>query len=166
MMVVCKDRLETLQASRHMGLEASTTVESDIAALLSGKTYDDLTSLQRQVQNKLTSGEPVDTDYWEGLLKKLLVYKAKVVRSIIPFILKFVNHTTRSNLRVSTKLSSEIGLSSFVSVNAMRLFKHRKSYSLALLDLRLRDGTVKSLPSKLMKKRMHLLRKWKSTIGQ
>ncbi|KAG6903346.1 hypothetical protein C0995_013099 [Termitomyces sp. Mi166 len=78
MMVVCKDRSETLQANRHMGAEAAAAVESDIAALLSGKTYDDLASLQRQVQNKLTSGEPVDTDYWEGLLKKLLVYKAKV----------------------------------------------------------------------------------------
>ncbi|KAG6878249.1 hypothetical protein C0993_010021 [Termitomyces sp. T159_Od127] len=77
MMVVCKDRLEVLQAHQHTGVEAAVAVESDIAALLSGKTYDDLTSLQRQVQNKLTSGEPVDTDYWEGLLKKLLVYKAK-----------------------------------------------------------------------------------------
>ncbi|KAG6880421.1 hypothetical protein C0992_000023 [Termitomyces sp. T32_za158] len=75
--VICKDRLEMLQANQHMGVEAAAAVESDIAALLSGKTYDDLTSLQRQVQNKLTSGEPVDTDYWEGLLKKLLVYKAK-----------------------------------------------------------------------------------------
>ncbi|KAG6841312.1 hypothetical protein C0991_012311 [Blastosporella zonata] len=77
MMVVCKDRLETLQSSRHMGAEAAAAVESDIAALLSGKTYDDLASLQRQIQSKLSSGEPVDTDYWEGLLKKLLVYKAK-----------------------------------------------------------------------------------------
>ncbi|KNZ80045.1 hypothetical protein J132_07925 [Termitomyces sp. J132] len=77
MMVVCKDRLETLQTNRHLGAEVAAAVESDIAVLLSGKTYDDLASLQRQVKNKLTSGEPVDTDYWEGLLKKLLVYKAK-----------------------------------------------------------------------------------------
>ncbi|KAG6838006.1 hypothetical protein H0H93_008400 [Arthromyces matolae] len=77
MMVVCKDRLETLQNSQHLGVEAAAAVEADIATLLSGKTYDDLTSLQRQVQSKLTSGEPVDTDYWESLLKKLLVYKAK-----------------------------------------------------------------------------------------
>ncbi|KAF8076113.1 mid region of cactin-domain-containing protein [Lyophyllum atratum] len=77
MMVVCKDRLETMKSNRHRGLEAAMAVESDIAALLSGKNYDDLVSLQRQIQNKLTSGEPVDTDYWEDLLKKLLVWKAK-----------------------------------------------------------------------------------------
>lgn len=77
-MVVCKDRLEQLQSDDRIGLEATTAVESDIAALLSGKTYNDLTALQRRVHEKLTSGEPVDTDYWEGLLKKILVWKAKV----------------------------------------------------------------------------------------
>jgi len=60
-----------------MGVEAAVAVESEIIALLSGKTYEQLVSLQRQVQEKLSSGEPVDIDYWEGLLKKLLVWKAK-----------------------------------------------------------------------------------------
>jgi hypothetical protein len=69
-----------------MGVEAAAAVESDISTLLSGKTYDDLVALQRRIQEKLTSGEPVDTDYWEGLLKKLLVWKAKVSR-----LLRFVN---------------------------------------------------------------------------
>ncbi|PPQ83266.1 hypothetical protein CVT25_004005 [Psilocybe cyanescens] len=77
MMVVCKDRLDRIQSNKRMGLEAAAAVESDISALLSGKTYEDLTSLQRRIQEKLTSGEPVDTDYWEGLLKKLLVWKSK-----------------------------------------------------------------------------------------
>lgn len=78
MMVVCKDRLDTIKSRERMGIEAAAAVESDINALLSGKSYDDLVSLQRRIQEKLTSGEPVDTDYWEGLLKKLLVWKAKV----------------------------------------------------------------------------------------
>lgn len=77
-MVVCKDRLEGIKTDERMGVEAAAAVQSDIAALLSGKTYDQLVSLQRQIQDKLTSGEPVDTDYWEGLLKKLLVWKSKV----------------------------------------------------------------------------------------
>ncbi|KAJ7774255.1 mid region of cactin-domain-containing protein [Mycena maculata] len=77
MMVICKDRLERIQSSQRMGVEAAAAVESDIAALLAGKTYEQLVSLQRQIQDKLTSGEPVDTDYWEGLLKKLLVWKSK-----------------------------------------------------------------------------------------
>ncbi|THH20149.1 hypothetical protein EW146_g1159 [Bondarzewia mesenterica] len=77
MMVVCKDRLERIKADQRLGVEAATAVESDITALLQGKSYDHLVALQRQIQVKLSSGEPVDTDYWESLLKKLLVWKAK-----------------------------------------------------------------------------------------
>jgi hypothetical protein len=78
MMVVCKDRLDRIQATERMGVEAAAAVEDDINALLAGKSYDHLVALQSQVQTKLTSGEPVDVDYWENLLKKLLVWKAKV----------------------------------------------------------------------------------------
>ncbi|KAF8760349.1 Conserved mid region of cactin [Rhizoctonia solani] len=74
MMVVCKDRLDQLH-SNTMG--NNNSVESDISSLLSGKTYDQLSQLQRQIQTKLSSGEPIDVDYWEGLLKSLLVWKAK-----------------------------------------------------------------------------------------
>jgi len=77
-MVVCKDRLDRIKADERLGVEAAAAVEGDITALLAGKTFDELVSLQRQVQGKLNSGEPIDTDYWEGLLRKLIVWKAKV----------------------------------------------------------------------------------------
>ncbi|KAG2043106.1 mid region of cactin-domain-containing protein [Suillus americanus] len=77
MMVVCKDRIDKIKASECMGIEAAVAVESEITALLSGKSYDHLATLQKQIQTKLASGEPIDTDYWEGLLKRLLVWKAK-----------------------------------------------------------------------------------------
>lgn len=77
-MVVCKDRIDRIQANERLGVQAAVAVEADIVALLSGKSYEHLVTLQRQIQAKLTSGEPVDTDYWESLLKKLLVWKAKV----------------------------------------------------------------------------------------
>ncbi|KAH6915429.1 cactin [Coprinopsis sp. MPI-PUGE-AT-0042] len=77
MMVICKDHLDRLHLKERMGVEAAAAVEEDITRLLYGKTYDQLASLQRQVQSKLTSGEPIDTDYWESLLKKLLVWKSK-----------------------------------------------------------------------------------------
>ncbi|EGO01700.1 hypothetical protein SERLA73DRAFT_166227 [Serpula lacrymans var. lacrymans S7.3] len=77
MMVVCKDRLDRIKADESMGVEAAAAVESDITALLSGKSYEHLASLQKQIQAKLGSGEPIDVDYWEGLLKKLIVWKAK-----------------------------------------------------------------------------------------
>jgi hypothetical protein len=78
MMVVCKDQLDRLKANERMGVAAAAAVETDINALLATKSYDHLVNLQKQIQSKLTSGEPVDTDYWESLLKKLLVWKAKV----------------------------------------------------------------------------------------
>lgn len=78
MMVVVKDQLERFKASERLGAEAAAAVEADINALLQGKTYDHLVALQTQIQAKLASGEPIDVEYWEGLLKKLLVWKAKV----------------------------------------------------------------------------------------
>ncbi|OBZ76644.1 Phenylalanine--tRNA ligase beta subunit [Grifola frondosa] len=77
MMVICKDQLDRIKATQRMGAEAAAAVEADITALLQGKSYDHLVALQKQVQAKLSSGEPIDVDYWEGLLKKLLVWKAK-----------------------------------------------------------------------------------------
>ncbi|KZW04090.1 hypothetical protein EXIGLDRAFT_743681 [Exidia glandulosa HHB12029] len=80
MMVVCKDWLERMKASKTLGrdaLAANALVEADITKVLTGKTYEQLVLLQRQVQTKLGSGDPIDVDYWEGLLKNLLVWKAK-----------------------------------------------------------------------------------------
>jgi hypothetical protein len=82
MMVVCKDRLERIKSDQRLGREAAAAVEADVTSLLQGKSYDHLLALQRQIQAKLTSGEPVDTDYWEGLLKKLLVWKSKVRHAV------------------------------------------------------------------------------------
>lgn len=45
--------------------------------MLSGKTYEQLVQLQDQVRAKLRSGEPLDVEYWEGLLKSLVVWRAK-----------------------------------------------------------------------------------------
>ena len=91
-MVICKDRLDRITSDQRLGREAAAAVEADITALLQGKSYDHLLALQRQIQAKLSSGGPVDVDYWEGLLKKLLVWKSKVIhpmtsRRIPPHIL-------------------------------------------------------------------------------
>lgn len=135
MMVVCKDRLDRIRANMRMGVEAAAAVEADIAALLAGKTYDDLASLQRRIQEKLTSGEPVDTDYWENLLKKLLVWKAKVC---ILFHFKpkdcSDSHNFRQSSRVYTKSSFVTGLNNSENDNVMKLCKLKKSCLLVLPD--------------------------------
>ena len=78
MMVVCKDQLDQIKENERLGAKAAAAVEADITSVLADKSYEHLVVLQKQIQFKLASGEPVDIDYWEGLLKKLLVWKSKV----------------------------------------------------------------------------------------
>ena len=78
MMVITKDALDRIKQTQRLGATAAAAVEADITALLQGKSYEHLVQLQKQIQAKLASGEPIDVEYWEGLLKKLLVWKAKV----------------------------------------------------------------------------------------
>jgi hypothetical protein len=63
MMVVCKDRIDRIKISERMGVEAAVAVEPEITALLSGKSYDHLVTLQKQVQAKLVSKRLHDTNY-------------------------------------------------------------------------------------------------------
>lgn len=55
----------------------STSVSSDIDKLLGPKTYEQLETLEAQIKRKLNSNEPIDYDYWEQLLRSLVVWKAK-----------------------------------------------------------------------------------------
>ncbi|KAK4057670.1 hypothetical protein OIO90_001318 [Microbotryomycetes sp. JL221] len=84
LLIVSSATLEALREERAIGhsayaaqRRANAAVKDEITALLAGKTFDQLVALQSQVQRKLASGEPVDVDYWEGLLKELIVWKAK-----------------------------------------------------------------------------------------
>ena len=93
MMVVCKDWLERLKSSRDRNIDATAVVQADVSAILNGKSLEQLSQLQRSIQSKLSSGEPIDVDYWEGLLKNLLVWKAKVLISIISEIIYNSNNS-------------------------------------------------------------------------
>ncbi|KAM0793586.1 hypothetical protein ACM66B_001020 [Microbotryomycetes sp. NB124-2] len=84
LLIVSSATLEALREERAIGhsafaeqRRANAAVKDEITALLAGKTFEQLVGLQGQVQRKLASGEPVDVDYWEGLLKELIVWKAK-----------------------------------------------------------------------------------------
>jgi len=56
---------------------AVNSVASDIDKILEPKTFEQLEALEKQIRAKLRSDEAIDTDYWEELLKSLLVWKAK-----------------------------------------------------------------------------------------
>lgn len=85
--IVCDDEIEQLRQreeaehqARRQGLEASgvhKAVSEDVLAVFRGKTYEDLSRMQSQIMAKITAGNAVDPEYWEGLLARLVVYKAK-----------------------------------------------------------------------------------------
>jgi hypothetical protein len=54
-----------------------SSISSDIDRLLAPKTYEQLETLEGQIKKKLNSKESIDVDYWENLLRNLLVWKAK-----------------------------------------------------------------------------------------
>lgn len=52
-------------------------IEAEIENLLKNKNVTELDELQVQVQKKLSGNEPVDVEYWENLLKSIVVWKSK-----------------------------------------------------------------------------------------
>lgn len=73
MKIICRDRQKT---STPQG-RALSSVAADINRLLSPKSFEQLQTLEVQVKRKLNSNEPIDTDYWEELLRSLTVWKAR-----------------------------------------------------------------------------------------
>ncbi|KAL0375499.1 UNVERIFIED_CONTAM: Cactin [Sesamum radiatum] len=57
------------------GLHVS--IEADVKSLLQGKTFDELEALQSQIASQMQSGTAKVVEYWEAVLKRLHIYKAK-----------------------------------------------------------------------------------------
>ncbi|KAF5473637.1 hypothetical protein F2P56_010237, partial [Juglans regia] len=57
------------------GLHSS--IEADVKSLLEGKTYVELEALQSQIESQMRSGTAKVVEYWEAVLKRLHIYKAK-----------------------------------------------------------------------------------------
>lgn len=76
MQIICNERRQGLKPH---GRErrAVGSVAADVDKLLGPKTYEQLEALEKQIRTKLRSNEPIDVDYWEQLLRSLLVWKAK-----------------------------------------------------------------------------------------
>lgn len=76
LLTLCKDKRQKLLGLDHEGRVVST-VSSEVDNIFGPKTFEQLEVLERQIKAKLQSDEQIDTDYWEQLLKSLLVFKAK-----------------------------------------------------------------------------------------
>lgn len=82
MLTVCQ-MMKTIARDRRKeqhgrpGARGVSSVSSDLDKLLGPKSLPELEKLEKQIKAKLSSNEPIDTDYWEHLLSTLLVYRAK-----------------------------------------------------------------------------------------
>ncbi|XP_019158868.1 PREDICTED: cactin [Ipomoea nil] len=63
-----------LQAEER-GLHSS--IETDVKLLLQGKSYGELEALQSQIESQMQSGTAKVVEYWEAVLKRLQIFKAK-----------------------------------------------------------------------------------------
>lgn len=80
MIIVCDDKLAELRQEEdptNIRNRLDPTVKAEMSSMLSTKNFDQLATLQDQVRNKLRSGEPIDVEYWEQLLKQIVVWRAK-----------------------------------------------------------------------------------------
>lgn len=58
------------------GLHSS--IEADVKNLLEGKKFRDLEVMQQQIESQMRTGTAKVVEYWEAILKRLQIYKAKV----------------------------------------------------------------------------------------
>lgn len=88
MKVICRDRRQKLESTAPED-RAVSSVAADINRLLSPKSYEELSTLETQIRRKLNSKEPIDTDYWEQLLKSLTIWKARAkLRRVYQAVIK------------------------------------------------------------------------------
>ncbi|PSK60568.1 hypothetical protein B9Z65_718 [Elsinoe australis] len=91
MKLVCKDRRQG--GSDGQDGQGLSAVAAQLDRVLGPKNLKELEALEKQVKQKLRSDEAIDVDYWENLLKRLAVHKAraqlrKVTRDVIGARLK------------------------------------------------------------------------------
>ncbi|KAH7855109.1 hypothetical protein Vadar_021339 [Vaccinium darrowii] len=54
-----------------------SNIEADVKTVLQGKSYAELEVLQSEIESRMRSGTAKVVEYWEALLKRLHIYKAK-----------------------------------------------------------------------------------------
>ena len=75
MKVICKDRRQlSRQGPSARGI---SSVSSELDRVLEPKNLEELEALEKQVKHKLRTDDSIDVDYWETLLKRLSIHKAK-----------------------------------------------------------------------------------------
>ncbi|KHJ35088.1 putative cactin protein [Erysiphe necator] len=76
MRTICEDLRQKLNPLNTEG-RAVGSVAADVDKLLRPKTFEQLEILEKQIKAKLQSNVSLDVDYWDYLLRNLLLWKAK-----------------------------------------------------------------------------------------
>ncbi|OMJ07081.1 Cactin [Smittium culicis] len=77
LMLVCDSRRQRLKEI-DSSTGVSKAVEQEIIAFLNKKSKEDLDIIEAEIQQKFQSNLPIDSDYWEQVLKQMVVEKAKL----------------------------------------------------------------------------------------
>ena len=55
------------------------SIEADVKNLLEGRTFSELEELQSKIESEMRSGTAKVVEYWEAVLTRLHIFKAKVL---------------------------------------------------------------------------------------
>lgn len=98
MLVVCNDEIskkppEAQDATVVRPVESALhqAVSSDVDSVFASKTSAELETMQNEIMKKAEGKNAVDVEYWEALLRKIRVVKAKVLHSVV-FILTLIDN--------------------------------------------------------------------------
>jgi hypothetical protein len=76
MLIICNDRRQQLKPLGPEG-RAVSSVSADVDKIMAPKSYEQLEALEGQIKAKLHANKDIDVDYWEQMLRSLLIWKAK-----------------------------------------------------------------------------------------
>ena len=76
MKTVCKDRRQEFRTNTREA-RGVNSISTDIDGILGPKSFEELEKLEKQIRKKLDSDDNIDVDYWEHLLRRLIIWKAR-----------------------------------------------------------------------------------------
>ncbi|KAL9679927.1 hypothetical protein QQ045_017798 [Rhodiola kirilowii] len=89
------------------GLHSS--IEEDVKKYLQGKSHRELEEYQAHIESEMRSGKAKVVEYWEAILKRLRIYKAKLISSTMAIVESPEPHRSdRTHLVLRYAVSSRI----------------------------------------------------------
>ena len=73
-LIVCDDRCRRVRHQDQTHVDPSILADAD--ALLADKSADELLELQTSIRTKMRSGEPLDVEYWDMMLRRIVVWRS------------------------------------------------------------------------------------------